>query len=465
MIGHRAQRSQPSQVDHEVDLTGSLQKVQSLLRVAAVTVWAMPRRHVAIAVARRRHLGRQLRRHPRRPGLASRPCCSPRCASAWSRSRSRSSRARACRSRYVVAVGVFLSAGQFGLLFARHGRRACPPGSRRSCCSCRPRSRRPRRAAARRAPAARAARRRRARAGRDRRSSPPAAASAVPLGALALTIGAACLAGASATSRRARRASPNPLGLLVWSSLVPPIPLLDALAADRARRGGRRSTRPACSRCSTSSSSRRWSASAPGRGCCGQHPASTVAPFTLLVPVVGIASRVAARSSEAPSAPELVGAAVVLGGLALTVGLTTPRRAREARASCALSRRVALAAAFVALTAAAPAQAAQHLPRRERPHAGATLGGGADRRGDRRGRPRLGHRHRLAVRPARAAPRRASRSSPRPRKADFPAADAGYHNYAEMTAEIDARRGRLPGARHARQRIGTSYEGRDDRGR
>ena len=55
-----------------------------------------------------------------------------------------------------------------------------------------------------------------------------------------------------------------------------------------------------------------------------------VAPFTLLVPVVGIAAAWLALG-EVPTAAELLGAAVVLGGLALTVGLTRPRRAREAR--------------------------------------------------------------------------------------------------------------------------------------
>ena len=61
----------------------------------------------------------------------------------------------------------------------------------------------------------------------------------------------------------------------------------------------------------------------------GRHPARTVAPFTLLVPVVGIASAWLALS-EVADRRRAVGAAVVLGGLALTVGLTAPRRAREA---------------------------------------------------------------------------------------------------------------------------------------
>jgi O-acetylserine/cysteine efflux transporter len=66
----------------------------------------------------------------------------------------------------------------------------------------------------------------------------------------------------------------------------------------------------------------------------GRHQASSVAPFTLLVPVVGIAAAWLALG-ETPSVSEVAGATVVLGGLALTVGLTSPHRAREARSSCA----------------------------------------------------------------------------------------------------------------------------------
>jgi len=71
----------------------------------------------------------------------------------------------------------------------------------------------------------------------------------------------------------------------------------------------------------------------------GRHPASTVAPFTLLVPVVGIAAAWVALG-EAPSAAELIGAAVVLGGLALTVGLTRPHRARRPADHALTSRRL-----------------------------------------------------------------------------------------------------------------------------
>jgi len=56
-----------------------------------------------------------------------------------------------------------------------------------------------------------------------------------------------------------------------------------------------------------------------------RHPASSVAPFTLLVPVVGIAAAWLALG-ERPDATELAGAAVVLAGLALTTW--SPRQVR-----------------------------------------------------------------------------------------------------------------------------------------
>ena len=116
----------------------------------------------------------------------------------------------------------------------------------------------------------------------------------------------------------------------MWSSLVPPLPLLTLSLADRARRARSTSTPSGVLALlyvvvlSTLLGFGAWA------WLLGQHPASTVAPFTLLVPVVGIAARLA-RAGEVPSGAELIGAAVVLSGLALTVGLTAPRRAREAR--------------------------------------------------------------------------------------------------------------------------------------
>jgi O-acetylserine/cysteine efflux transporter len=59
------------------------------------------------------------------------------------------------------------------------------------------------------------------------------------------------------------------------------------------------------------------------------YPAAIAAPFSLLVPVFGIASAWLFLS-EAPSPTELLGAGVVMIGLAFTVGLTMPRRRGEA---------------------------------------------------------------------------------------------------------------------------------------
>jgi O-acetylserine/cysteine efflux transporter len=51
-----------------------------------------------------------------------------------------------------------------------------------------------------------------------------------------------------------------------------------------------------------------------------RHPASTVAPFTLLVPVVGILTAWLVRS-EHPTWGELLGSLIVLVGLALALGV------------------------------------------------------------------------------------------------------------------------------------------------
>lgn len=151
--------------------------------------------------------------------------------------------------------------------------------------------------------------------------------AAVPLGAVLLTIGAACSWGLGNVAAR-KAASPNPLGLLVWSSLVPPLPLF-GLSAIFER--GEVVTLDASGVLallyvvvlSTLGGFGAWV------WLLRQHSASTVAPFSLLVPVFGIASAWLFLS-EAPSATELLGAGVVMIGLAFTVGLTMPRRRREA---------------------------------------------------------------------------------------------------------------------------------------
>jgi O-acetylserine/cysteine efflux transporter len=62
------------------------------------------------------------------------------------------------------------------------------------------------------------------------------------------------------------------------------------------------------------------------------NPASQVVPFTLLVPPVGIASAWLALD-EVPNAAELVGGAIVLGGLALNAWAGSARRPRAAARS------------------------------------------------------------------------------------------------------------------------------------
>jgi O-acetylserine/cysteine efflux transporter len=153
--------------------------------------------------------------------------------------------------------------------------------------------------------------------------------AAVPLFAIALCVAAGASWGIGNVIMRKAR-PPAPLSLIVWASLVPPLPLA-ALSLSFEGTG-------------------EWSAAFTqldasgllalayivvvstffGYGSwallMGRYPASTVAPFTLLVPVVGIAAAWVALA-ETPGAAELIGAAIVLVGLALTTGAVTTARA------------------------------------------------------------------------------------------------------------------------------------------
>jgi len=144
----------------------------------------------------------------------------------------------------------------------------------------------------------------------------------VPLGALALSIGAAASWGVGNICARRAQAD-DPLALLVWASLVPPLPLMALSLA--------------------------LGEGAPSIGLGGvlsvlyvvvgatffgfgswvwlmrRHPASRVAPFTLLVPPVGIAAAWALLG-EQPNGAELAGAGIVLAGLAIATVTTSGRR-------------------------------------------------------------------------------------------------------------------------------------------
>ena len=144
----------------------------------------------------------------------------------------------------------------------------------------------------------------------------------VPLQAVALGVASAALWGCGNVVTRAARPQ-RPFSLLVWSSLAAPAPLLGlSLILE---------------------GTARWQSAASSINASGiaalayvvvvstffgygvwywllsRHPASTVAPFTLLVPVVGILTAWLVRG-EHPTWGELLGSLIVLVGLALALG-------------------------------------------------------------------------------------------------------------------------------------------------
>lgn len=152
--------------------------------------------------------------------------------------------------------------------------------------------------------------------------------ASVPLLALLLTVAAGASWAVSNIATRVARPG-NGLSLIVWASLVPPLPLtalsllVEGPAADAA----------AFAHVS-------WSgvgalayivvlSTLVGYGLwtmlLREYPASQVAPFTLLVPVVGIAAAWLLLA-ERPGAGELAGAVVVLAGLAVVSGIRLRRR-------------------------------------------------------------------------------------------------------------------------------------------
>lgn len=153
----------------------------------------------------------------------------------------------------------------------------------------------------------------------------------VPLIGVALTVGAAASWGLGNVFTRRAQAT-NAVSLVVWSSLVPPVPLAllslqfdgtaaigDAFASIGA--GGLLALAYIVV-ISTFFGYGTWS------WLLKRHPASSVAPFTLLVPVVGIVSAWIALG-EQPNGAEWAGAAVVLAGLALTMRAIRPPRRVE----------------------------------------------------------------------------------------------------------------------------------------
>jgi O-acetylserine/cysteine efflux transporter len=141
----------------------------------------------------------------------------------------------------------------------------------------------------------------------------------VPLLACALSVGASLSwAVGNVCTRKAQ--APRPVELLVWTSLVPPLPLL-GLSLGFEGAGAIGDAWAALDLGSIAALAYLVLAStAFGYGAWGylirHNPASQVVPFTLLVPPVGIAAAWIALG-EVPNAAELAGGVIILAGLVL----------------------------------------------------------------------------------------------------------------------------------------------------
>jgi O-acetylserine/cysteine efflux transporter len=146
-------------------------------------------------------------------------------------------------------------------------------------------------------------------------------AEGVPLIALALCIGAAASWGVGNVITRRAQAN-DPVSLLVWSSLIPPIPLaLLSLGLEGPSEAGDALAGLDISGIaaltyvilvSTVFGFGVWT------WLLRRHAAARVVPFALVVPVAGMLSAWVALS-ETPNTAELTGGAIVLAGLALTM--------------------------------------------------------------------------------------------------------------------------------------------------
>jgi O-acetylserine/cysteine efflux transporter len=149
------------------------------------------------------------------------------------------------------------------------------------------------------------------------------AGESVPVAAFLLCIaGSASWGLGNVVTRRIQ--APNALALIVWSSLVVPIPLAGlSLAIEGPRQIGDAFSSVGAGGIfavvyvavvATGFGYGAWT------WLLKRHPASQVALFPLLVPVIGIASAWIALG-ERPGALELLGSAVILAGLAVVSGL------------------------------------------------------------------------------------------------------------------------------------------------
>jgi O-acetylserine/cysteine efflux transporter len=163
-------------------------------------------------------------------------------------------------------------------------------------------------------------------------------ASTAPLLPFLLVIAAAAAWGVSNVCTRVAQ-PPDGLALMVWASLVAPLPLLGlSLAFEGPHEIGHAlggidvaglAALAYIVGPSTLFGFAAWS------GLLRRYPTAAVAPFTLLVPVFGIAAA-ALTLGERPSVAELVGAAVVIAGL--LYGLARRPQSQSAYGSVAPAR-------------------------------------------------------------------------------------------------------------------------------
>ncbi|MFF8945293.1 EamA family transporter [Streptomyces sp. NPDC014864] len=154
--------------------------------------------------------------------------------------------------------------------------------------------------------------------------------TAGPLGAFALVVAAAACWGLSNVLTR-RASPPDPLNFMVWVSTVPVLPLLGLSLLTEGPSRDLAALRALDWQGAGVVLYVAWVTTVFGFGAWGwllrRHPASTVAPFSLLVPVFGMSS--AALFLGEPVSPlRWCAAALLVGGVALTS--LAPARVRAA---------------------------------------------------------------------------------------------------------------------------------------
>ncbi|GAA1074072.1 EamA family transporter [Nocardiopsis metallicus] len=141
-----------------------------------------------------------------------------------------------------------------------------------------------------------------------------------PLTAFALVVAAAAFWGLSNVITR-RAAPPDALSWMVWVSVVPPLPLFALSLLVEGPEAGLAAIRGLGLAGAGAILFVAWAATVFGFGAWGyllrQNEASAVAPYSLLVPVFGMASA-ALFLGEAISPLSLVAALLLVGGVALT---------------------------------------------------------------------------------------------------------------------------------------------------